>query len=313
MTRKDNDYFHEPVLAAEIIELLVTNPDGAYLDLTAGGGGHLAALAGMLGRRARLYGVDKDPEAVVQGTKRLSEFTQFRRISRASFGDILSTVREFEDKTFDGILLDLGISSRQIDDPSRGFSFQQDGPLDMRFDPAAGSTAADLVNTLDEKELADLVREYGEERHANRIARAIVAERQKELITTTQQLAAIVRRTVKPPHQTKSLARVFQSLRIAVNREFDELTEVLPAAVSILRKGGRFAVISYHSLEDRAVKRFFRAQSHPDEGPLAGTPQAPHIIPILEVITRKPVTPQPGEIQRNSRARSAKLRVAQKV
>ena len=313
MTRKNNDYFHEPVLAAEIVELLVTDPDGAYLDLTAGGGGHLATLAGMLGRRARLYGVDKDPEAVVQGTKRLSEFTQFRRISRASFGDILSTVREFEDKTFDGILLDLGISSRQIDDPSRGFSFQQDGPLDMRFDPAAGSTAADLVNTLDEKELADLIREYGEERHANRIARAIVTERQRELITTTQQLAAIVRRTVKPPHQTKSLARVFQSLRIAVNREFDELTRVLPAAVSLLRNGGRLAVISYHSLEDRQVKRFFRSQSHPDEGPLSGTPQAPHIQPTLELITRKPVTPQPGEIQRNSRARSAKLRVAQRV
>jgi 16S rRNA (cytosine1402-N4)-methyltransferase len=314
MTRKKSDYFHEPVLAAEVVELLVTDPNGVYLDLTVGGGGHLMRLAQFLGDGARLYGVDKDPEAVVQGTRVLTGIGQFRKIYHASFGDILHTAELINEKWFDGIMLDLGISSRQIDEPSRGFSFQQDGPLDMRFDPAAGSTAADLVNTLSERELADIFREYGEERQATGIARAIVRERQRELIRTTQQLATIVRNTVRPPHQVKSLARVFQSLRIAVNKELDELKQVLPAAVSLLRSGGRLAVISYHSLEDRIVKRFFQENSRSERLPEYVVAPEPTETkpPLLKLITRKPVTPDDREVRENPRARSARLRVAER-
>ena len=311
--RIGNDFYHEPVLAAEVVRLLVTDIRGAYADLTAGGGGHLKALASVLEPQARLYGVDKDSEAVRKGTQTLSGLVQFREIRQASFGQVVRTAQHFDDRSFAGILCDLGVSSRQIDNPARGFSFMHDGPLDMRFDTTAGSTAADLVNTLNEKELARLIREYGEERHAVRIARAIVKERQVGPLTRTAQLADIIRAAVRPPHQTKSLARCFQALRIAVNREMDELVEVLPAAVSLLAPGGRLGVISYHSLEDRIVKRFFQQQSRPSTPTTPFEAAQPQAEPTLTLVTRKPVTPGAEEIKRNPRARSAKLRVAERI
>ena len=313
MSKPGSEVYHLPVMAAEVVGRLVTDPEGAYLDLTAGGGGHLKALAEVLSVRARLYGVDKDPAAVTWVAKALAGFPQFKKIIKSSFGDIASTVREFDDERFAGILLDLGLSSRQIDDRSRGFSFQGDGPLDMRFDPSVGQSAADLVNALDGDALAEIFKNYGEEKLAKRIAGKIVRERQKEMIRTTGQLSDIVSGVVKPPHQTKSLARVFQALRIAVNGELEQLQRVLPAAVELLTPGGRLAVIAYHSLEDRTVKRFFR------EGEKGCTcpPRLPQCVcgktPTLRLVTRKPVVPTKNEIERNSRARSARLRVAEKV
>lgn len=308
-----SDSHHQPVLAAEVVDLLVTNVHGAYIDLTAGGGGHLRALARVLAADARLYGVDADPEAVDRTNRSLAGLRQFRRVIHTDFGSIADATAQLEDKTFDGILLDLGISSHQLDDPSRGVSFRYDGPLDMRFDPSRGTAAHELVNSLGEKQLAALLRDFGEERQAARIARQIVRERQEGMILTTGQLRDIVLSVVRPPHQNKSLARVFQALRIAVNREMEQLDAVLPASIDRLAIGGRLAVISYHSLEDRRVKRFFQERSaiqHVD--PLTDL-NTIDPSPRVKRVTRKSVTPTPVEIEVNPRSRSARLRVAERI
>jgi 16S rRNA (cytosine1402-N4)-methyltransferase len=296
-------------MVGEVVAFLVGNVEGAYLDLTVGGGGHLKALAEVLDNKARLYGIDKDVEAVAEATTNLEGLVPSGRIVKGSFGDLGRLATRFDAREFDGILLDLGLSSHQIDDPSRGFSFQQDGPLDMRFDRDAVTTAADLVNTLDEEELKRIIREFGEERGAVRIARAIVTERQKGSIRTTHQLAAIIDRIVGPPHQTKSLARVFQSLRIALNRELEELRAVLPVAARLLVRGGRLAVIAYHSLEDRLVKRFFQQAAREPLPPVHSEEEGVR----LRLITRKPVMTGEDEIRLNPRARSARLRVAERI
>lgn len=294
--------------------LLITDTRGAYLDLTAGGGGHLKALAGALESEARLYGVDVDPEAVARVNRAMEGIEQFRGAIEVNFGNIAAGVEQLGEGKFDGVLIDLGISSYQLDDPSRGISFRFDGPLDMRFSPEIDRSAADLVNSLAERELKRIFAEYGEERQAARIARAIVTERQKGMIHTTSQLREIVTSIVREPHRTKSLARVFQALRIAVNRELEQLEKVLPAALGLLNEGGRLAVIAYHSLEDRLVKRFFQVQA---KGDCTCPPELPTCLcgarPTVKLITRKPVYPDESEISRNSRARSARLRVAEKL
>ncbi len=301
-------------MAAEVAQFLVADPEGAFLDLTAGGGGHLKALVPRLGSQARLYGLDKDPEAVTRAARALEGAVQLRKIVKAAFGDLVDTVGQFEDKSFSGVLLDLGLSSYQLEDPSRGFSFQQDGPLDMRFDPSIGLSAADLIASLDERSLARLIREYGEERQAARIAKAIVRERRRKVIGTTGRLVEIILSVIKSPHRTKALARVFQAIRIAVNRELDELQRVLPEALEVLSPGGRLAVIAYHSLEDRIVKRFLQQEAR---GRCICPPGLPVCTcgshPTIRIITRKVVKPQPDEIRRNPRARSARLRLAEKL
>lgn len=313
MTSPESDEYHVPVMAAEVVRHIVSDNSGAYLDLTAGGGGHLAAIAAAVGPDARLYGVDRDPDAVTHASRLLRDYTQVRKIIRAEFSTIATVAGEFDVTAFNGILLDLGVSSHQIDDPRRGFAFGQDGPLDMRMDPRVGPGATELINSADEKQLAEIIREFGEERQAARLAGAIVRDRQKGMIRTTAQLTAIVNRVITGPHRIKSLARVFQAFRIAVNRELDELRSVLPAAFSLLVPGGRLAVISYHSLEDRVVKRFFQSEARPEAiyGPGQLVPEYPPA--RLRLITRKPVTPSPEEIAANPRSRSGKLRVAEKV
>jgi 16S rRNA (cytosine1402-N4)-methyltransferase len=305
---------HQPVMADVVTELLITNIQGVYLDLTAGGGGHLLALASRLDPSARIYGADVDPEAVERAGRALKATSQFRGIVQTAFADIGRAVRGLEEDRFDGILLDLGISSYQLDDPSRGISFRFDGPLDMRFDPSSGMSAADLVNRLSEGELRKILREYGEERQAAGIAVAVVKERQRGMILTTAQLRDIVLSVVNPPHETKALARVFQALRIAVNRELDQLSCVLPVALSLLKPGGRLAVISYHSLEDRIVKRFFQMEV---KGRCSCPPDLPQCVcgasPTIKMITRRPLVPTETEIVTNSRARSARLRVAERL
>jgi len=314
MKRKPSKYSHQPVLVDEIVSYLVTDNDGAYVDLTAGLGGHLIALARKLGKKARLYGIDKDQSALKRAKENLDEVKQKVELVNGSYGDIEHIVEGLSDKKFDGALLDLGLSSLQLDDSGRGFTFSSEGPLDMRFDQSAQiPTAADLVNKLNEKGLNEIIRDYGEERQARRIAGAIVRERQKGMILTSSQLARIVKAIVRPPHQTKSLARVFQALRIAVNKELDTLRAALPKIVEFLNKGGRMAVISYHSLEDRIVKHTFRNLAKSCVCP-PGLPQCVcNANPQLKLITKRPIVPTEKEIKANPRARSAQLRVAEKI
>lgn len=305
---------HQPVLAERVAELLITDTKGAYLDLTAGGGGHLLILATHLDPSARLYGADVDPEAVERTTHALTGIRQFRGVVRTAFADADRTLGGLEEDRFDGILLDLGISSYQLDDPSRGISFRFDGPLDMRLDPDSGVTAGELVSRLEERELRKVLSEYGEERQAAGIARAIVRERHRGMILTTVQLRDIVLSVVKPPHQTKALARVFQALRIAVNRELEQLSRALPVVLSLLKLHGRMAVISYHSLEDRIVKRFTQERGR---GVCTCPPQLAQCLcsskADLKAVTRHAERPSEAEIASNPRARSARLRVAERI
>ena len=314
MVARSRSDIHVPVMVDEIVRLLTTALDGAYLDLTTGLGGHLKALSLALKPEARLYGFDKDAEALKLARENLRHCAQLKQLINASFADIDGKTSELQDRTFDGILLDLGLSSLQLDDPERGFAFQKEGPLDMRFDQRAEiPTAADLIENLNQEDLVELLRQYGEERQAGRLAAAIVRERQKEVILTTTHLADIVRQVAKPPHQKKSLARVFQALRIAVNGELDQLQQVLPKAVDLLTPGGRLAVISYHSLEDRTVKRFFRREATDCLCP----PRLPVCIcqhrATIKEVNRHVIVPTEKEIAQNSRARSAKLRIAEKI
>ncbi len=305
---------HLPVMAGQVAGLLITDTQGAYLDLTAGGGGHLRALSEHLGESARLYGADIDPEAVARTERALHDVAQLRQVITCAFADIGEAVVGLEEDRFDGVMFDLGISSYQLDEPQRGLSFRFDGPLDMRLDARSGTTAGELVNSLEERSLKEIISEYGEERQAAGIAGAIVRERQRGMILTTTQLRDIVLSTVRGPHRNKALARVFQALRIAVNRELDQLSRGLPVALSLLKPGGRLAVIAYHSLEDRIVKQFFQAQA---KGVCTCPPGLPVCVcqarPTVRLVTRKPVVPAAGEVALNSRARSARLRVAEKI
>ncbi len=314
MSPNRSDYEHQPVLVEEIFDLLVTDRSGAYIDLTVGLGGHIAALAQRLEKDARLYGIDKDKEALERASKKIKSFDQSTELKLASYAEIETVANEFGVERFDGAFLDLGLSSLQIDDARRGFSFSGEGPLDMRFDQdSAAATAADLVNKLSERELAKIFWEYGEEKRSKAVAAVIVRERQKEMILTTSQLAKIVKSTINPPHVVKSLARIFQALRIAVNSELETLQKALPKIIASLKTGGRLAVISYHSLEDRIVKNSFRDLLNNCSCP----PDLPQCVcgavAQIKLITKKPVYPTESEIKANPRARSARLRVAEKV
>ena len=301
-------------MAHEVVELLAINRNGAFIDLTAGSGGHLKAMAAALEPGARLYGLDKDPLAVSRTEQNLRDCPQLKQVVQASYADLGSVADLLEDKEFDGLLVDLGISSDQLDNAVRGYSFRYEGQLDMRYNPQSEvENAADLVNTLDKKRLAEIIGGFGEERMAGRLASAIVRERRNKMIRTTHDLAQIVTDTIPPPHQTKSLARVFQAFRIAVNSELEELTVMLPVALSLLKEGGRFGAISYHSLEDRIVKRFFQRE-------VKGCICPPNLpvcvcgrLPGLKIVTRKSVTPNENEKFTNPRSRSARLRVAERI
>ncbi len=314
MSRNRSEYSHQPVLAAEVVANLVTDKNGAYVDLTAGLGGHLKALAKKLEKEARLYGIDKDQSALKKAGEKLEDVKQKVELVNGSYGDIGDIAEGLPDKKFDGALLDLGLSSWQLDDPERGFTFSGEGPLDMRFDQSAQmATAADLVNKLNEKGLNEIIRDFGEEKRARQIGAAIVRERQKGMILTSSQLARIVKSIVNPPYQNKSLARVFQALRIAVNKELETLKAALPLIVSVLNEHGRIAVITYHSLEDRIVKHTFRDLAKTCICP-PGLPQCVcNTNAQIKVITRRPIYPSDEEIKSNPRSRSAQLRVAEKI
>lgn len=287
------------------------------MDVTAGMGGHLQYMSQRLQSDARLFGIDIDPMAVSAATQALSSSGRTVSISRGSYSQIDDICAEWGVTHFDGILADLGVSSPQLDNESRGFSFRSDAPLDLRFDQSSGrTTAADIIRVEGEKKLADIFFHFGEERQSRRIAKAIVEHRRKQEIRTTGELADIVRSVIHPPHENKSLARVFQALRIVVNDELSILEQSLSKFVSHLKPGGRLGVIAYHSLEDRIVKRFCQSQgvtSHKVESKDALPKLADGTMPQFQVLTRKPVVPSDKEMARNPRSRSAKMRVMERL
>ncbi|MGB7539582.1 MAG: 16S rRNA (cytosine(1402)-N(4))-methyltransferase RsmH [Anaerolineales bacterium] len=301
---------HIPVLYQSVLEWLEPRPGRRYLDGTVGGGGHAE---GILRQGGVLLGLDRDDEALRTAAQRLSPFAGRVILRRASYRRGAAILDEIGWRKAAGILLDLGLSSLQLADPQRGFAFRQDGPLDMRFDRSGGESAAELVNTLPEEEIADILFRYGEERRARRIAKAIVRNRP---IRATRQLADVIAAAVGfsegGRNRMHPATRAFQALRIAVNHELDELEEALPALMESLEDGGRLAVISFHSLEDRIVKQTFRkAAGKPLKGERSGP--GPEREARFRELTKKPVQPHAGEIAENPRSRSAKLRVLEKI
>ena len=312
---------HRPVLYQEVIHALQPVRGGRYVDCTLGAGGHAWGILQDSSPDGEVLGLDVDPQAILQAFERLGQFGQRVHIIQASYMTLGEQLKIIGWQAVNGALLDLGLSSMQLDNPDRGFSFSQDAPLDMRFDPRLPVCAADLVNDLPEAELAQVLYRYGEEPRAKRIAQALVRARP---ITRTLELAQIVERVVgkaristsrvpRPRKQTHPATRTFQALRIAVNRELDALENVLPQAVEALAPGGRLAVISFHSLEDRIVKQFIRQESRdcicPPRQPVC---TCGHRASLVEVV-RHPLRPQMTEVQANPRARSARLRIAEKI
>jgi 16S rRNA (cytosine1402-N4)-methyltransferase len=299
--------YHEPVLRAEALRYLLTDRDGIYVDATVGGGGHAEAICGLLGTQGKLIGFDADGDAIAEAETRLFRYSPQVTLIRENFRFIKNALAARAVGGVAGILFDLGVSSNQLDTAEKGFSFRSDEPLDMRMDRRGGIRAAEIVNSYSEARLAELLHEYGEERAARRIARAIVRERP---LTTTGDLRRAVAQCVGERFATKSFARVFQALRIEVNGELASLTEALATVPELLRSGGRCVVIAYHSLEDRIVKEFFRQEAadriRSTHKYLPDLPRAPR----LAILTRKPVTPDEAECANNPRARSAKLRAA---
>jgi len=303
---------HQTVLLREAVEALVTAPGGVYVDGTFGRGGHSRLILEKLGEAGRLIAVDKDPQAYAEAD-RLAENDARFIFYHGSFAALPRQLQRMGIAAVDGILLDLGVSSPQLDDSERGFSFMQDGPLDMRMDTSAGETAAEWLSHAEQGDIADVLKEYGEERFARRIAAAIVAARDEAPITTTGRLAKVVSEANPRWEKHKHPAtRAFQAIRIKVNRELEDLQELLGAALDLLRVGGRLVVISFHSLEDRLVKRYMRDMARGE--------QIPRGIPVTEddlnrrmKLVGKAVKASVEEVRDNVRARSAIMRVAEKI
>ncbi len=304
---------HQPVLLTEVLQGLAVRPDGVYVDGTFGRGGHAGAILALLGPRGRLLAMDKDPAAVESAEEQFGGDPRFE-IEQGAFTMLSRIVAERElGGHVNGLLLDLGVSSPQLDDASRGFSFSMSGPLDMRMDPTSGISAAEWLETAGERDIAQVLKTCGEERFARRIARSIVASRHVSPLQTTGQLAELIAAAVPSREQHKHPAtRSFQAIRIFINHELDDIRDVLEQAPDVLAPRGRLAVISFHSLEDRIVKRFirdeYRGEAPPPEFPLAGMDYQPRLRPV-----GKAIHPGDAEIRANPRARSAVLRVAERL
>jgi 16S rRNA (cytosine1402-N4)-methyltransferase len=306
-------FAHRPVLFDEVLEGLRLQPGGIYIDGTFGRGGHAGAMLACLGTQGRLLAIDKDPQAVASAQARFGDDTRFA-IERGSF----SMLKQFVEKRdwqqqVDGILLDLGVSSPQLDDPTRGFSFRHDGDLDMRMDPEQGLSAAQWLAEAEEYDIRRVLRDYGEEKFAKRIAHAIVQARQEAPLTSTGQLAALIAEASPVHEKGKDPAtRSFQAIRIYINGELDDLRACLPQTLEALRPGGRLVVISFHSLEDRLVKRFMRDEAKGDNFPPDLPVPQSALTPRLKIVG-KAVRASEQEVKDNPRARSAVLRVAERL
>jgi 16S rRNA (cytosine1402-N4)-methyltransferase len=301
--------YHAPVLCNAVIEGIVTEPAGTYVDATMGGGGHTAALLSALEEEGRVIGLDRDPDAIEAVSMRLApEIKEGRlRVLKGNFSDADVLLKSEGIDAIDGALMDLGVSSHQLNEAARGFSFRENGPLDMRMDREAHDTAAGFLNESSESEIVRVLRLHGEEPRARAIGRAIVKARPLE---STQDLVHVVESIVFGPKRAKTMARVFQAIRIAINDELAALEQSLVTFLSLLKPGGRLAVISYHSLEDRRVKRFFRTGNF--AGTLARDIYGNRITPWIEV-TRRPVMASEMEQKLNPRSRSARLRIAERL
>lgn len=310
-------YAHTPVMLNECLNALNVQPDGVYVDCTLGGGGHSAAIICRLTKNGRLIAIDQDSAAIASASARLSLYAQYPQVTivKDNFCNIRDIFLGLGINQADGFLLDLGVSSHQLDTAGRGFSYRHDAALDMRMDTSSRLTAYDVVNTYDENDLANIFFYYGEERFSRRVARAICKRRQAQPIKTTFELNDLIDAAV--PKKFRDFGhparRVYQALRMEVNQELQKLTRSLDDIVDLLKPGGRVVVVSYHSLEDRAVKTCFRR----NEKPCTCPPDFPVCVcglkPTLKIITKKPLTPGDEEIQRNYRSHSAKLRCAEKI
>lgn len=310
------EFSHYPVMLKECIDGLDIKPDGIYVDCTAGGGGHseeiLKCLVG-----GTLISLDQDDEAIEACTKRLAKYKERSKIVKCNFAQLGAVLDNLDILHIDGVLMDLGVSSHQLDTPSRGFSYNSDAMLDMRMDPRIPFSAYDVVNTYSESDLKRVIAEYGEERFASSIAHKIVAEREKEPIKTTLALAAIVKSSIPEAAARKEAQhpakRTFQAIRIEVNRELDVIKPAIDAAVSRLNRGGRIVIITFHSLEDRIVKNAFNTYAArctcPKDFPVCVCGKKPQI----KLITKKPLTASERELEVNARSRSAKVRIAEKL
>ena len=306
------EFRHIPVLLDECMDGLAIKPDGIYVDGTAGGAGHSSAIAARLGEKGRLIALDRDPDAVKTATERLSVYPNARVIHR-NYSEMREVLDEIGVGKVDGVLMDLGVSSYQLDEGSRGFSYHSDAPLDMRMSKE-GLSAADIVNTYSESELAGIIFEYGEEKFSRRIASNIIAAREKAPIRTTLELADIIRESVpqKARREKNPCKKTFQAIRIAVNGEFEHLSQGLDEAFYSLKAGGRLAVITFHSLEDRLVKKKFAEWCKGCICP----PDFPQCVcghkPQGKLVNRKPIEAKESELEKNNRSRSAKLRVIER-
>jgi len=307
---------HIPVLPAEALRFLAPHPGGVYLDGTVGGGGHAVLILDLTGPEGVLIGLDRDAEALETARRKLSPFGERVRLFQSNFSRLDDIVAKLGFTGIDGFLFDLGVSSHQLDSGARGFSFQQDAPLDMRMDTSGGDTATDLVNGLPEEELARIIREFGEERWAKRIATFIVRARVEAPIETTGRLVDIIKGAIPRGAWEERLhpaTRTFQALRIVVNDELGSLERGMTAGLHLLNKGGRGVVISFHSLEDRMVKNSFRNLAQGCTCPKELPRCACQFTPQVKILTRKPVMAGDAEVRENPRARSAKLRAVEKL
>ena len=305
------DAAHVPVLAQEAVAALAISADGVYVDATFGRGGHSRMILEQLGANGRLVALDRDPDAIQAGATLQDARITLVHSAFSQLGEVLGGLGLTQ---VNGILLDIGVSSPQLDDATRGFSFRFDAPLDMRMDPGSGLSAADWLATATEGEISEVIRTYGEERFAKSIARAIVAARQEEAISSTAQLAGLIAATLKRREPGQHPAtRSFQAIRIYINRELEELSQVLPQCVDFLKPGGRLAVISFHSLEDRIVKRYMRDESQGEQAPRRLPIQAAMLKPGRLRLVGRAQRASDAEVAANPRARSAVLRVAEKM
>lgn len=310
------EFIHEPVLLHEVLEWMDVKPDGVYCDGTLGGGGHSGAMLRQSGGTASLYGIDRDMTAINAATERLRDFPGFHAL-HGNFHDGKALLQQANAPVLDGALLDLGVSSPQLDRGERGFSYHEDAPLDMRMDVSQGMTAAELLNTYSEQELCRIIRDYGEEKWAARVAAMICEHRAQKPMETTFDLVhavdAAIPKAVRRKDDGHPARRTFQAIRIAVNDELDPLDKAICDFVDCLKPGGRMLVITFHSLEDRLVKRCFQRLQNPCTCP----PKAPICTcgkkPVVKVLAKGAVAPTAEEVERNPRARSAKLRVCQKL
>ena len=292
---QENSQYHIPVMTSEVLEFLNLKKDGVYIDGTIGAGGHTNEILSNLSSKAKVIGLDRDNDALEISKKRLIHFKKQISLHHSSYHHISNIMKLNNISKVDGILLDLGLSSMQLNTKNRGFSFQKNDRIDMRFDQSSGETANELINRLSQEQLADIIFEFGEERRSRRIAKSI---KKSNMLITTNDLTDAIRKSTPPHQRNKTLARVYQALRIAVNNEIEKLKNFLEIFLHHLNSKGRLVIISYHSIEDRLVKNFFRQLKLDNKA---------------NILTKKPLTPSTKEIQSNRRSRSAKIRALEKI